>query len=90
MVIFGILHHIPAWRQVIRESRRVLGTGGEIFVEEPSELLIRPWDRLFKWGHPPDAQFGLETLEDELVRAGFVLMQRKRLPFLGYYHAVAN
>jgi ubiquinone/menaquinone biosynthesis C-methylase UbiE len=90
VVIFGILHHIPRWPQVIEETRRVLRSGGEIFLEEPSELLIRPWDRLFKWGHPSDAQFGLATLELELGRAGFALEQRKRRHFFGYYRAVAR
>jgi ubiquinone/menaquinone biosynthesis C-methylase UbiE len=70
VVIFGILHHIRRWPEVLKETRRVLRQGGEIFVEEPSELLIRPWDRLFKWAHPSDAQFGLAILELELEHAG--------------------
>jgi len=89
VVIFGILHHIPRWPQVIKEARRVLRRGGEIFLDEPSEAAIRPWDRLFKWGHPPDAQFGLAALESELACAGFTLGQRKRRHFFGYYRAVA-
>jgi SAM-dependent methyltransferase len=89
VVIFGILHHIPRWPQVIEEAHRVLRTGGEIFLEEPSEAMIHPWDRLFKWGHPPDAQFGLAALERELECAGFALEQRKKRHFFGYYRAVA-
>jgi ubiquinone/menaquinone biosynthesis C-methylase UbiE len=89
VVIFGILHHVPRWSQVIKESRRVLRSGGEIFLEEPSELLIRPWDRLFKWGHPADAQFRLAALELELEHAGFTLELRRRRHFFGYYRAVA-
>jgi len=51
--------------------------------------VIRPWDRLLKWGHPPEAQFGLAALEFELECAGFTLEQRKRRHFFGYYCAVA-
>jgi SAM-dependent methyltransferase len=89
VVIFGILHHVPRWSRVIKEIRRVLRPGGELYLEEPSELLIRPWDRLFKWGHSPDAQFGLSMLELELEHAGFDLERRKRRHLFGYYRAVA-
>jgi len=89
VVIFGILHHVPRWSRVIQEIRRVLRPGGELYLEEPSELLIRPWDRLFKWGHSPDAQFGLSMLELELKHAGFDLERRKKRHLFGYYRAVA-
>ena len=89
VVIFGILHHVPRWRRVIREIRRVVRPGGELYLEEPSELLISPWDRLFKWGHSPEAQFGLPALELELEHAGFDLDRRKRRHLFGYYRAVA-
>ena len=89
VVIFGILHHVPRWRRVIKEIRRVVRPGGELYLEEPSELLISPWDRLFKWGHSPEAQFGLPALELELEHAGFDLDRRKRRHLFGYYRAVA-
>lgn len=89
VVIFGILHHVPRWSRVIKEIRRVLRPGGELYLEEPSELLISPWDRLFKWGHSPEAQFALPALELELEHAGFDLDRRKRRHLFGYYRAVA-
>ena len=89
VVIFGILHHVPRWARVIKEIHRVLRPGGELYLEEPSELLIRPWDRLFKWGHSPEAQFGLPVLELELEHAGFDLDRRKRRHLFGYYRAAA-
>ena len=33
--IFGILHHIPSWRQALKETARVLKPGGVLLVEEP-------------------------------------------------------
>jgi SAM-dependent methyltransferase len=89
VVVFGILHHIPRWPRVIQECRRVLRARGEIFVEEPSELLIRPWDRLFKWAHPADSLFRLSALELELEHSGFELARRRRSPLFGFYRAVA-
>ena len=40
----GILHHIPAWRQVLSEAWRVLTPEGVLFVEEPHKLF--EWDEL--------------------------------------------
>lgn len=33
--IFGVLHHIPHWRQALREMARLLKPGGVLLVEEP-------------------------------------------------------
>jgi len=88
VVIFGILHHISDWPRVIAESRRVLRKGGEMYVEEPSELLLKPWDRVLKWGHPLGTGFGLAALENELARTGFEVMRRVRMFFFGLYRAV--
>lgn len=33
--IFGILHHIPAWREALSETSRVLKPGGVMLLEEP-------------------------------------------------------
>ena len=52
VVIFGILHHIPRWPQVIKEARRVLRTGGEIFLEEPSEVHDPPLGSPVQVGAP--------------------------------------
>lgn len=90
VVIFGILHHIPGWQRVIAESRRVLRPGGEMFIEEPSETVLWPWDRVFKWGHPPDARFGLAALERELGQQGFEVKARRRRHLFGYYRAATR
>jgi ubiquinone/menaquinone biosynthesis C-methylase UbiE len=33
--IFGVLHHIPAWREALSETSRVLKPGGVMLLEEP-------------------------------------------------------
>jgi len=86
IVIFGILHHIPKWREVIKECRRTLRAGGKLFAEEPNEKILRSFDRLFHWGHP-DSDFSLNGFEKELVNNGFQIIRSRRLLAFGTYHA---
>lgn len=76
VVVFGILHHIPKWRAVIRECHRVLRPGGKLFIEEPTAAAIRIWDTFFRWDHPKDALFSRNELQDVAVSVGFSLMGR--------------
>jgi ubiquinone/menaquinone biosynthesis C-methylase UbiE len=82
VVIFDILHHIPKWREVIKECHRVLKVGGKMFLEEPSATAIRLWDAMFHWNHPKDALFSRRELEDCLREVGFAV--RRRLPVLPF------
>jgi SAM-dependent methyltransferase len=75
---------------VIAECRRVLRPDGALFIEEPSERVLKPWDAVLKWGHPPEVGFGLAALEHELDQAGFEVTERRRRHFFGYYRAVCT
>ncbi len=89
IVIFGILHHIPEWRKVIRECRRILIRGGKLFVEEPNGRLIRDFDRLFHWGHPA-SDFDLADLEEELAHHHFNILRGRKVFGFGTYCAQTN
>jgi SAM-dependent methyltransferase len=85
VVVFGILHHVPKWREVLRECHRVLRPGGRLFLEEPPGRAVALWDKLFQWNHPKDALFEMSELEDQLTGAGFRIVKRFRLfPFRLY------
>ena len=86
IVIFGILHHIPRWREVVQECRRVLASGGKLFVEEPNGSIVKYFDRLFHWGHP-DSDFSLLEFERELVSNGFNIVRKRRILGFGTYYA---
>ena len=86
IVIFGILHHIPQWREAIKECRRILTNGGRLFIEEPNGSVIRNFDKLFHWGHPV-LDFSLIEFEKELVSCGFTIIRERRLLGFGTYHA---
>jgi ubiquinone/menaquinone biosynthesis C-methylase UbiE len=73
---FGIIHHIPNWRDCISEMNRVLKAGGEAIVEELStESFNTLPGRVLKglFDHPYDKMFSTTEFVDSLVAAGFAL-----------------
>ena len=85
VVVFGILHHVPEWREALVESHRILKKGGEIYLEEPDGRIIRASERLFRLGHQEVALFTLREFEKSLVAAGFEVVGRRRLLGFGLF-----
>jgi len=90
ILIFGILHHIPQWRRVLAECRRVLRSGGMLFVEEPDGRLIRLFDTVMRLGHPADARFTLDEFEEGLGGSGFSIAGKRRIPGFGMWSAAGK
>jgi len=88
VVIFGALHHIPAWQQVVRACYRVLCPGGRVFVEEPGAGLLVPWERAFHWGHADPNIFTLNAFETFLKASGFTITARRYFLGFGSYAAL--
>jgi SAM-dependent methyltransferase len=87
VVVFGILHHVSRWREVLAECHRVLRKGGRLFLEEPGGAAVRLWDKLVKWNHPEQALFGLHELESQLQTSGFRIARKIALFPFGFYCA---
>jgi ubiquinone/menaquinone biosynthesis C-methylase UbiE len=87
VVIFGVLHHIPAWRKVVQECARILRNGGKLFLEEPNADALRKWDRVFHWDHNVDGIFYLRDLEQELATNGLIIRKQVKGPGFGVYAA---
>jgi ubiquinone/menaquinone biosynthesis C-methylase UbiE len=73
---FGIIHHIPNWRDCISEVNRVLKTGGEAILEELSTdsfqtLPGRVWKTLLD--HPYDRMFSTTEFVESLSAGGFTV-----------------
>lgn len=88
VLIFGILHHIPQWRRVLAECRRVLRPGGMLFVEEPDGRLIKLFDSVMRLGHPADARFALDEFEEGITGNGFSITEKRKLAGFGMFSAV--
>jgi ubiquinone/menaquinone biosynthesis C-methylase UbiE len=86
VVVFGILHHIPAWRIVLSEIERVLAPGGKLFVEEPQKDSVKLLDRFFRW-HVPEAGFSYAELETGMMEAGLEILQKRAFGFFNSYCA---
>ena len=86
VVVFGILHHIPAWRTVLSEIERVLAPGGRLFIEEPQKDSVRMLDRLFRW-HVSDAGFSYTEFENGMIDAGLEILEMRAFPFFHSYCA---
>ena len=71
---FGIVHHIPDWRNAIAEVTRVLTPGGRFYFEEvTAHALARPtYRRLFD--HPTEDRFSADQFLDELAHHGLVVL----------------
>ena len=86
---FGIIHHIPNWRDALAELYRTLNANGELFFEElPVETWERgigkPLKRLLE--HPYEEMFRLSEFVRELERLGFeVEMYEDSLVSLYYF-----
>lgn len=74
VVDFGIIHHIPNWREALEELYRILKMSGEVFFEElPVETwekgIGKPLKRLLD--HPYNEMFRQHEFLEELERLGF-------------------
>jgi ubiquinone/menaquinone biosynthesis C-methylase UbiE len=67
---FGIIHHVPDWRQVLSEVARVLKPGGRFYGEEVTRRLItNPVIRQIL-SHPQHDRFDREQFNAELRKNG--------------------
>jgi ubiquinone/menaquinone biosynthesis C-methylase UbiE len=86
---FGIIHHVPNWREALAELHRTLNANGELFFEElPVETWERgigkPLKRLLV--HPYEEMFRQNEFVSELERLGFeVEMYEDSLVSLYYF-----
>jgi ubiquinone/menaquinone biosynthesis C-methylase UbiE len=67
---FGIIHHVPDWRNAVSEVARVLKAGGRFFFEEVTLHALERWSYRTFLDHPKQDRFSGEELVAEIERAG--------------------
>ena len=88
VVDFGIVHHVPNWRDALSEVHRVLKVGGEFLFED---LSVETWERgigiPFKrlTDHPYEQMFTKREFVGALEALGFDVETHDSRPF-SFYH----
>jgi ubiquinone/menaquinone biosynthesis C-methylase UbiE len=67
---FGVIHHVPNWRQAVAEVARVLRPGGRFYFEEVTRHALDRWTYRTFLDHPREDRFSAGELVTELQRHG--------------------
>jgi ubiquinone/menaquinone biosynthesis C-methylase UbiE len=79
--VFGILHHVPAWRAAMTELARVLTPGGVLLIEELHGKTAELSDRYLGTSHPIAARFDWPAFRAGLGAAGLEVIAERGLLF---------
>ena len=91
VIDFGILHHVPAWRNALAEVRRVLKPGGKFFFEEVTRQALSRWVYRTFFDHPRDDRFSpAEFIEELEARQMLVGPNHRTLLFGEFFTGVAT
>ena len=74
VLIFTVLHHVPNWREALKEIYRVLKPNGIFLINEINQRSLDRFERYVKVYHPKDARFTWKIFKQELLNAGLILL----------------
>lgn len=80
---FGVLHHLPVWREALGEIRRVLKPGGIYVLEELYPTLYQNCVTRHLLLHPTEDRFDGRALRRGLDGAGLKLEHAREWPGIG-------
>jgi len=84
---FGVIHHVPAWEEAIREVRRVLKPGGVFVFEEVSKQALDRWVYRTLFKHPKENRFAAENFAAVLEHYGMPVGEKLVSFFFGDFFA---
>jgi ubiquinone/menaquinone biosynthesis C-methylase UbiE len=83
VVDFGIIHHVPAWREAVAEIHRVLKPAGRFYFEEVTRQALARWFYRTFLDHPSEDRFSAEEFLAALEAQGIVVGERYQTRFFG-------
>ena len=87
VVDFGVIHHVPAWEDAIREVCRVLKPGGIFVFEEVSKQALDRWVYRALFKHPKENRFTAENFVAALEHHGMPVGSKLVSFFFGDFFA---
>lgn len=91
---FGIIHHIPNWREALSEMHRVLKPHGYIHIMDGSieSFTVTRIGRFFKriLEHPYEKMYTKAKFSEELSRLGFKTLSEGEIKYLHFFWLVAR
>ena len=87
----GVIHHIPDWKECLKELRRVLKPNGELIMEDLSiETFSTPFGKILKkvLSHPYESMHNEEEFVEYLRKIGFRIKAHKKYSHLIKYFIV--
>jgi ubiquinone/menaquinone biosynthesis C-methylase UbiE len=84
---FGVIHHVPVWKDAIGEVRRVLKPGGIFVFEEVSKQALDRWVYRATLKHPKEDRFTAEEFVAALGDYGMPAEERVVRFFFGDFFA---
>lgn len=91
---FGIIHHIPNWKDCLKELKRVLKPGGELILED---LSIETFNGFFGWimkktlKHPYETLYKRNDFIDYLKTLGFnIVREQSYHSMIKYFVVIAK
>ena len=82
--VFNVLHHVPRWREGIKEVSRVLKEKGTVIFEEPTGSYTTFTDKLARNKHPEEGKFSRQEFEEELIKNNFTVIKDQSTIFGKY------
>lgn len=79
--VFGILHHVPRWRDALVELARVLDVGGVLLIEEIHGTAVHLEDQVLGTSHPREAAFDWPSFRAGIAAAGLSIVSEDSLLF---------
>jgi ubiquinone/menaquinone biosynthesis C-methylase UbiE len=77
---FAMIHHIPEWRDCLKELKRVIKPNGELIIEDLSmDSFSKDIGRLWKLlsDHPYDVMYTAREFKEYLIELGFNIINYK-------------
>lgn len=81
--VFGVLHHVPDWKEAVKEFFRVLKPGGVLLLEDLNKDASKFFKKYFGLDHPTEAYFEWSEFTSNIEDNGLQIIHQEKVIFEG-------